>query len=119
MFGKGCVFILLATFFCGILSLMSACIKNTGNVEVPVRPVASPTSTQDPQFGSGEQEASEPDVPFDGGRPEALGVPSPSTGAPVSPASPTSSGEAQILDRTADIYSELIGQSLSCEGTIP
>jgi hypothetical protein len=108
MFGKDGVFALMLWAMVAVGMHMAACTPTATRVEIPVAPVASPTSTQAPLQGSelerGPRSEAEPDIPFDGGRPEVL----------VVPPSPQTEGQESSA-RKQDIYSELLGQTLSCE----
>lgn len=118
MFGKGKIFIRSSALGMGVAIGLFACTKNTPNPEIPSRPVASATSTQAPLRNAGEDQehngVTESEVPFDGGRPEAFAFPSPS---PQALGIPESGEGAQQNIQHKDIYTELIGQSLTCEDT--
>jgi hypothetical protein len=86
---------------------LSGCTNPPERVELPTAPVASPTSTVDPDAATGtaspDPQPEGPLVPFDGGRPEDLGpVPSePKDGSSVS-------------GSLVNIYQELTGASRVC-----
>jgi hypothetical protein len=91
---------------------MASCNRNTPAVDIPARPVASPTSAQSAGASrpaeQGPRAEAEPDVPFDGGRPERLVIP------------PTTIPQESLqTKKNFDIYSELLGQALTCEGSQP
>lgn len=108
MFGKDSVFAPRLWAMLAVAMHIAACTRAATRVEIPVAPVASPTSTQAPLQGSelerGPRSEAEPDIPFDGGRPEGLVVP---------PLPQTEGLESSL--RRKDIYSELLGQTLSCQ----
>ena len=101
---------------CCVLSfgLMVGCTAPKERETIVSPPVAGPTSTpiQDTPStaDSGSPVVDEPDVPFDGGQPEAIGTARPSaSGVPVqSPTAGTSTGAP------FDIYAELWKGALVC-----
>jgi hypothetical protein len=80
-------------------------------------PVATPTST--PEQQQNQMTGSGPDVPFDGGRPEALGTALPQieanrAGGSV-PADPKADSSKDSPSPLFDVYGMLTGSSAVCE----
>jgi|GEM_PF-3165744 len=112
------------------------CTRKSDPVPVPAGAGGSPTSTPAPgsdlDEGKGQRGEAPPDIPFDGGKPEALGIPTPQKSNPDSPsgtapAPQPNSGTADGTSPTAtdssspggagkirDIYTQLLSGSLSC-----
>lgn len=104
--------------FCGCALLVVAsvaCINKQEREAVVEQPVASPTSTRPTGTGDnlepGTANSGESDVPFDGGRPEALGTAIPGN----SPSTGSGQSAAPLESAVFNIYGELLKGSLSCE----
>lgn len=100
--------------FLGLLLAQLACTNRFGREPITDRPVAGATSTPLPLATEsqepGPRSSSEPDVPFDGARPEALAVTTPSAPTPTPTARVT--GSSVVFD----VYRELLQGSLVCTG---
>lgn len=98
----------------GLLMGAASCTAKSERDPIVNGPVAGPTSTARPLVvespENGPRSSSEPDVPFDGGKPEALGTAQPDPKA-------TTSGKT-VSDNSVgagfDIYRELWAGSQQC-----
>ncbi|MBM3381358.1 MAG: hypothetical protein FJY29_02850 [Betaproteobacteria bacterium] len=84
------------------------CTQNAARIGAPQAPVAEPTAsaTAPGKSEQGLRNESEPAIPFDGARPEAISV-----------AQPANNEALEKAPQLGDVYAELTAQSLTCEET--
>ena len=107
-------------YVCALLTFVPwGCTNKQDREPVTEQPVAAPTSTIQPSIGNdpepGVSPVGGPDVPFDGGKPEALGTALPTSTTNPASVAPPMPREGIVFN----IYSELLKGSLSCDEVKP